>query len=136
MRVTLIQRNHFFTFSGLLIDGKSMYLIAGMAAWKQSSMRSSIVYEHTILPFLAKSLNPPRLPVSLSSILSKYFVSIMIVQGISSGLIPSNFLTYSTTIFLYSATASSWMLSIISTSDSLHLMKIYPSINLIRPYKD
>ena len=94
-------------FAGLLIDGNSMYLIAGMAAWKQSSIRSSIVYEQTILPFLAKSLKPPIHPFSLSSMLSKNLVSMTIVHGMDDGSCPSNLLTYCTTNFLYSSMASS-----------------------------
>ena len=71
-----------------------MCLIAGMAAWKQSSTRSSIVYEQTILPFLANNLKPPKDPdASLSSMLSRYFESMTILHGISSALFPSNLLT-------------------------------------------
>merc|ERR1719265_178569 len=71
--------------------------MAGIAAWKQSSTLSSIVCEQTILPFLANNLNPPMIPVtSLSSLSSRNFPSMIMLHGISEGLLPSNILTCDT----------------------------------------
>lgn len=70
---------------------------------------------------------------SFSSISSRCLPSMMIVHGISDGLLPSNTLTYSTIIFWYSEIASFWTDSMTDLSFALHLMNIYPSISLIKP---
>ena len=65
--------------------------MSGIAAWKTRSILSSRVYEQTILPFFAYNTNPPILPLDgFSSILSRYFVSMINLQGISFESYPLN----------------------------------------------